>query len=123
MLVAPGSQFSSRPALAGLPRPTPRPVVTHPRASWTSTTRLVRVPRPRLHIRPPSPRRRRPQFPQPAVGSYVPLRRGAGAASTPCSGRMATWIAPNSGSPRAWASAPGSGDGTRPQPTLPTIMR
>ena len=61
MLVAPGSQFSSRPALAGLPRPTPRPVVTHPRASWTSTTRLVRVPGPRLHFRPPSPRRRVPR--------------------------------------------------------------
>ena len=42
-----------------------------------------------------------------------------GAASTPCLGRMATWIAPNSGSPRAWASAPCSGDGTRSQPTLP----
>jgi len=32
------------------------PVVTHPRASRTSTTRLVRVPGPRLHLRPPSPR-------------------------------------------------------------------
>ena len=39
-------------------------------------------------------------------------RRGAGAASTPCLGRMATWITPNSGSPRAWASAPCSGGGT-----------
>jgi len=34
---------------------------------------------------------------------------------------MATWIAPNSVSPRAWASAPCSGDGRRSQPTLPTI--
>ena len=41
-------------------------------------------------------------------------RRGAGAASTPCSGRMATAIAPNSVSPRARASAPCSG-GTRAQ--------
>ena len=40
------------------PADTVTPVVTHPRASRTSTTRLVRVPRPgpRLHLRPPSPR-------------------------------------------------------------------
>ena len=46
-------------------------------------------------------------------------RRGAGAASTPCSGRKAARIAPNSGSPRAWASEPSCGGCTRSQPTLP----
>ena len=51
--VAPGSQLSGpacarRPALAGLPRSTPRPVVTRSRASRTSTTRPLRVPGPRL---------------------------------------------------------------------------
>jgi len=34
-------------------------------------------------------------------------------------GRQAAWIAPNSGSPRAWASAPSCGGCTRSQPTLP----
>ena len=46
-------------------------------------------------------------------------RRGTGAASTPCLGRMAVWIAPNRGSPRAWASAPSCGGGASSQPTLP----
>ena len=32
---------------------------------------------------------------------------------------LVTWITPNSGSPRAWASAPSCGSGTRSQPTLP----
>ena len=41
-----------------------------------------------------------------AGGALRRWRRCAGAASTPCLGRMATWIAPNSGGPRAWASAP-----------------
>ena len=31
-------------------------------------------------------------------------RRGEVADGTPCSGRKAAWIAPNGGSPRAWAS-------------------
>ena len=45
-------------------------------------------------------------------------RRGTGAASTPCLGRMAVWIAPNRGSPRAWASAPSCGARASPQPML-----
>ena len=49
-------------------------------------------------------------------------RRGAGAASTPCLGRTAPWIAPNRESPRAWAWAPCSGGGTSPQPTLPASI-
>ena len=49
-------------------------------------------------------------------------RRGTGAASTPCLGRMATWIIPNSGSPRAWASAPSCGGGASSQPTLPASI-
>jgi hypothetical protein len=46
-------------------------------------------------------------------------RRGAGAASTSCLGRMASWIAPNRGSPRRWASAPFSGDCASSQPPPP----
>ena len=48
-------------------------------------------------------------------------RRGAGADGTPCSGStgVAAWIAPDSGSPRAWASEPSCGGGMRSQPTLP----
>ena len=46
-------------------------------------------------------------------------RRGAGADGTPCWGRKAARIAPNSGSPRAWASKPSCGGGMRSQPTLP----
>jgi len=45
-------------------------------------------------------------------------RRGAGADGTPCCGRMAPKIAPNSGRPRAWASEPSCGGGASPQPTL-----
>ena len=53
------------------------------------------------------------------LGGALEARRVLGAASTPCLGRMATWIIPNSGSPRAWASAPCSGGGTRSQRSRP----
>ena len=35
---------------------------------------------------------------------------------------MAAWIAPNRGSPRAWASAPSCGGGASSQPTLPASI-
>ena len=40
--------------------------------------------------------------------------------TTPCLGRKAAWIAPNSGSPRSWASAPCGGASS--QPTLPASI-
>ena len=49
-------------------------------------------------------------------------RRHAVSADAPSEQGARRCFEPNSGSPRAWASAPFSGGGTRSQPTLPASI-